>query len=70
MVVGSRDYKGTEKSTYPVVLFRKNGSDWKVSNAMLLGTDKYDKSGKLILHKSLTYPPMFSVPPDFTDLFK
>jgi hypothetical protein len=69
-IPGSRDHKGREKSVYPVVLFRKNGSTWKVSNAFLMGSDKYDKNGRLILHKEMIYPAMFNLPPVFDELLK
>ena len=69
-IIGSKDFKGKEKSTYPAILFRKNGSTWKVSNALLMGSDKFDKNGQLILYKDMIYPPMFSIPPDFAELFK
>jgi hypothetical protein len=69
-IIGSRDKTGKEKYVYPVVLMRKNGSTWKVSNAILMGGDKFDHEGKIIPFKDVPFPPMFSIPPVFDELFK
>ena len=69
-IIGAKDYDGKDKVVFPVVLFRKNGSQWKVSNASQMGGDKVDKNGHPILLKDMIYPEMFKIPPDFSELFK
>jgi hypothetical protein len=69
-IEGLKDKNGVEKMTYPVVIYRKNGNVWRVSNSSLLGSDKMDKDGRPILLSQLTYHKMFRIPPDFEDLLK
>lgn len=69
-VIGAKDYRGKDKVVFRVVLFRKNGSQWKVSNAFQMGSDKVDKNGHTVLLKDMVYPAIFCIPPDFSELSK
>lgn len=67
---GVIDVKGIEKIVYPVVIFRKDGDNWRVSNAMTMGSDKFDKQGNFVLLSQMTYHPLFQMPPSFDQLLE
>jgi len=62
------DDQGVEKSNYAIVLFRKNGDVWKVSNASSLMTPVLNPDGSRKTIDQFTYHRLFRVPPDFRDL--
>lgn len=64
------DDQGVEKSNYVIVLFRKNGEVWKVSNASLLMAPVLNPDGSRKTIDQLTYHRLFRIPPDFSDLEK
>lgn len=68
VTTGVRNKKGQQMMLYPIILFRKEGSVWKVSNASRLLAPKLDKNGKEVLFSSLTYNPMFCIPPVIPNL--
>lgn len=62
------DSAGRQKALYPVVIFRKENGQWKVSNASRLAAYKFDKQGKEIPFRTLTFHEMFRIPPTFPNL--
>ncbi len=68
VTTGARNKKGQQMMLYPIIMFRKEGSTWKVSNASRLLAPKFDKNGKEVLFSSLTYGQMFCVPPVIPNL--
>jgi hypothetical protein len=62
------DSAGRQKTLYPVIMFRKEDGQWKVSNASRLASYKFDKQGKEIPFRSLTFHEMFRIPPTFPNL--
>jgi hypothetical protein len=64
------DTAGKEQCLYPVVLFRKNGDVWKVSNASRLASYRYNDDGSLRTLDQLSFHKLFRLPPDFIDLKK
>jgi hypothetical protein len=62
------DSAGRQKALYPVIMFRKENGQWKVANASRLAAFKFDKQGKEIPFRSLTYHDLFRIPPTFPNL--
>ena len=62
------DKDGREKCLYPMILFRKEGDQWKVSNATRMAAPRYTLEGNPITLDKLTFHRMFGLPPSFEDL--
>jgi hypothetical protein len=65
---GYKDDQGKEQCLYPVILLRKNGDEWKISNASRLAAYRYNDDGSEIKLSDLRFHKMFRLPPSFIDL--
>ncbi len=64
------DKDGKEQCVYSVVLFRKNGDEWKVSSASRMASYRFNDDGTPRSLDQLSFHKMFRLPPSFADLKK
>ncbi len=65
---GLFDEASREQCVYSVIMWRKNGDEWKVANATRVAAYRFNEDGSpLVLHKFL-FHKMFRLPPSFIDL--
>ena len=62
------DEAGREQCVYPIIMFRKNGDEWKVGNASRLAAYRYDDDGEPLELTKFMFHKMFRLPPSFIDL--
>jgi len=65
---GMFDEQGREQCIYPMIMWHKDGDQWKVSNASRLAAFRYDNEGNEVDILRLTFHRMFRLPPSFIDL--
>jgi hypothetical protein len=65
---GLIDETGKEQCLYPVVLFHKDGDQWKVSNATRLASYRYNEDGSPRTLNEFMFHKLFRLPPSFDDL--
>lgn len=63
-----QDKSGRVKTMYPIVLFRKEGAVWKVSNGSRMSAYKATKKGEALPFSHLTFHDLFCIPPIFPNL--
>lgn len=65
---GIFDKAGMEKCMYPIIMWRKDGNQWKVSNATRMAAPRYKSDGSLLTMDQLNFHLMFSLPPSYAHL--
>lgn len=65
---GMFDEQGREQCVYSIIMFRKNGDEWKVGNASRVASYRFNDDGSPIVLEEHRYHKMFRLPPSFIDL--
>lgn len=59
---------GKEQCLYSLIMWHKNGDEWKVSNASRLAAYRFNDDGSPLVLNTFMFHKMFRLPPSFIDL--